>query len=210
MKKLVSFIAIAFFLSIPLAANADTVGLAYMDISANGSKPNVPYLVYYYGNITSNPSFPHYTGTQGIFCISAEGATDGLFQFNTITSNGPYIAANGSLVTAITADQVSEVAWVADNWQSYSTDRAMAQLAIWAILGIGTPANWIDLSANSAAKTMATLAGGQTDYVTSKWYAAFDTQDYLVPKPVPEPGILILLGIAMSAIGVASWKIRKL
>ena len=27
---------------------------------------------------------------------------------------------------------------------------------------------------------------------------------------VPEPGILILLGIAMSAIGVASWRIRKL
>jgi hypothetical protein len=28
--------------------------------------------------------------------------------------------------------------------------------------------------------------------------------------PVPEPGILILLGIAMSAIGAASWKISKL
>ena len=28
--------------------------------------------------------------------------------------------------------------------------------------------------------------------------------------PVPEPGILILLGIAMSAIGAASWKIRKI
>jgi len=27
---------------------------------------------------------------------------------------------------------------------------------------------------------------------------------------VPEPGILILLGIAMSAIGAASWKISKL
>jgi hypothetical protein len=32
-----------------------------------------------------------------------------------------------------------------------------------------------------------------------------------LPKvPVPEPGILILLGIAMSAIGAASWKISKL
>ena len=30
------------------------------------------------------------------------------------------------------------------------------------------------------------------------------------PTVVPEPGILILLGLAMSAIGVASWKIRKL
>jgi hypothetical protein len=28
--------------------------------------------------------------------------------------------------------------------------------------------------------------------------------------PVPEPGILILLGIAMSAIGMASWRIRKI
>jgi len=33
-------------------------------------------------------------------------------------------------------------------------------------------------------------------------------QDMLVA--VPEPGILILLGIAMSAIGAASWRIRKL
>jgi hypothetical protein len=33
-------------------------------------------------------------------------------------------------------------------------------------------------------------------------------QDILVR--VPEPGILILLGIAMSAIGAASWRIRKL
>jgi hypothetical protein len=33
-------------------------------------------------------------------------------------------------------------------------------------------------------------------------------QDMLVY--VPEPGILILLGIAMSAIGMASWRIRKL
>lgn len=37
----------------------------------------------------------------------------------------------------------------------------------------------------------------------------FDGSDSYVNK-VPEPGILILLGIAMSAIGVASWKIRKL
>jgi len=29
-------------------------------------------------------------------------------------------------------------------------------------------------------------------------------------QSLPEPGILILLGIAMSAIGVASWRIRKL
>jgi hypothetical protein len=35
-------------------------------------------------------------------------------------------------------------------------------------------------------------------------------QDLLVCVPVPEPGILILLGIAMSAIGAASWRIRKL
>lgn len=31
-----------------------------------------------------------------------------------------------------------------------------------------------------------------------------------VPVTVPEPGILILLGIAMSAIGMASWRIRKI
>jgi len=31
-----------------------------------------------------------------------------------------------------------------------------------------------------------------------------------VPFPVPEPGILILLGIAMSAIGMASWRISKI
>jgi hypothetical protein len=35
-------------------------------------------------------------------------------------------------------------------------------------------------------------------------------QDLLVCVPVPEPGILILLGIAMSAIGAASWRLRKL
>jgi len=35
-----------------------------------------------------------------------------------------------------------------------------------------------------------------------------DDQSMIIP--VPEPGILILLGIAMSAIGMASWRIRKL
>jgi len=43
---------------------------------------------------------------------------------------------------------------------------------------------------------------GTTDF--TKWIPTPDTLQ------VPEPGILILLGIAMSAIGVASWKIRKL
>lgn len=49
-------------------------------------------------------------------------------------------------------------------------------------------------------------------YVLNLYTDAGLTQDSqsLITVRVPEPGILILLGIAMSAIGAASWRLRKL
>ncbi len=206
MKKLSVVFAIALFLFIPLVANADTVGTAYMAISWSDTLPGVPYYVLYYGSI-SNASFPYsYNGTTvDLFCISSTEASSGKFEFNTISSgtfNPSYYDINGNNV-AISSTALSEAAWVADNWKTYGTgskyDREMAQLAIWKILGIG------DYTAGySEAQQMVTVASSHGDYATSNWYAAFDGQDYLVPKAVPEPGIIILLGIALSAVGLAS------
>jgi len=201
MKKLVSFFAIALFLSIPLAANADLLGSGEMLLQWDTSLPHVPWAVFYHGKISSSWGYSTGVNYVDIFCISGTGAASGTFGFNTITSTGDYYRANGDNV-GVTSALVREAAWVADNWQTYGS-RADAQLAIWAIMGVGDYTNYYP-----KAHTMFDEAANHTAYFTSNWYAAFDGQDYLTP--VPEPGILILLGIAMSAIGAASWRIRKL
>jgi len=100
------------------------------------------------------------------------------------------------------------------------------QAAIWAFQGeTGAPAsgsradyyyqNVLTLNPNLDRTIMAlnlwtadvSLAPYQPIIGNANAYAA-KAQSQLIA--VPEPGILILLGIAMSAIGAASWRIRKL
>jgi hypothetical protein len=81
-----------------------------------------------------------------------------------------------------------------------------AQKAVWKIMSVNdlVGASGEDLAMYNASSAGSGVANGN-------WYFAYDSQDFLTPHcAVPEPGILILLGIAMSAIGAASWRLRKL
>jgi len=190
-----------------------------MALSAGGDAVGGDLLLYY-GTVTSSSFGYYYSG--GIFCISsgAMQSTEDL-AFNTITSyNGTFKSDTGGLhVITPNFITLSEAAWIADKWittlgSSSDAHREAAQLAIWAVLGM-------TLANGPAINYLGVIPGAQTlyddaiayntsngNYTTSNWYAAYNAQDYLTP--VPEPGILILLGIAMSAIGMASWKIRKI
>ena len=224
MKKLLSFLAIALFLSIPLAANADSLGTGTMDLTYSTSYSAGGDYLLYYGYVPAT-SWGYSLGTSinyvGIFCISSEGLVSGeTFTFYALnSSNDMTSASQHSTSPNFSAIQLSQAAWIADNWNtslglgsSSDANRAAAQLAIWAVLNLtlasGTAME--DLGQITGAQTLYNAATGGTHngYTTGNWYAAFDSQDYMTP--LPEPGILILLGIAMSAIGAASWRIRKL
>jgi hypothetical protein len=201
MKKLVVFFAIALFLSIPLTANADTlVGTEGLTISWNGTYPWGGYATLYYGTTfkyDSVPDFGYWITNAGVFCVSSTELNNTVqpFDFYTISNN----------------QTMARAAWVADNWTSYSDygsnllyGKSEAQKAIWQIVGAFSSAG------SGFAKKLYDAAMSQDVTSNSHWYYADDSQDFLTPRPVPEPGILILLGLAMSAIGIAVPFARKI
>jgi hypothetical protein len=225
MKRLVSVLAIALFLSIPLAANADLVGEGQMVLTYSTAYAVGGDYLLYYGNVTSSTFGYSYNGP--IFCISPQPLHSGdFFAFNTLTDpTDTFYSASPTYPTQISLlfKPLSEAAWIADNWKttlggSSEALRAQAQLAIWAVLDMTLASGYTashyltDTVHWGQASTLYTDAINYNtdhgDYITSHWYAAYDSQDYLTP--VPEPGILILLGIAMSAIGISVPFVRKI
>jgi len=212
MKKLISFFTIALFLAIPLAANADYLGTGNLQTSA--SDPIVgSYYGDYDGRVTAS-SFGYTIPWSEIFCVSGDENTDpSPYAFYRITNE--LITGLDAKFGAGTFNKLSQVAWIGDHWDTdfgpvTDTLKVEAQKAVWKIVwsdytgGIGT--DW-DIYQASTAHI------GETNY---NWYYAYSPavegqtnyQDFITP--VPEPGILILLGLAMSAIGAASWRLRKL
>lgn len=97
-------------------------------------------------------------------------------------------------------------------------DAVAFQITVWWLeneVGYGDPGNtnayrnFVIAKFGGAATAMADANGAYGVYALNLTDASgARAQDQLVA--VPEPGILILLGIAMSAIGAASWRLRKL
>jgi len=195
MKKLIIFLAIGLFLAIPLAANADTLlGTGQMTLGSSGPTGGGYYLDYD-GTVTSS-NFGYTTPWVDVFCVSSDTLASGTFSFYSIT----------------TSLNLARSAYVADIYLSYigtpgyptqDDVKGEAQKAIWKIMGV------MDIvDSDGLDKTLYDLAMAQSGTTNTHWYFAKDQQDFLTP--VPEPGIMILLGIAMSAIGAASWRLRKL
>ena len=209
MKKLVSFFAIALFLSIPLAANATPLGTGSMNLYYSPPIGGGYYLDYDGQVVSSN--FGYTTPLVEIFCVSNQPLTSGNFTFYTITNEA--LTGLDANFGAGTFDKLARAAWVGDHWTTYfgtpgyptlDDVKGEAQKAVWEIMVIGLDfvgSDGLDLKIYNDAMAWTPAPNGN-------WYYAVDSQDYITP--VPEPGILILLGIAMSAIGIASWRIRKL
>jgi hypothetical protein len=224
MKKLIGVLLGSLFLVFPLCANADIIAQVTLTEQAFGPSQvatfpglgSVNALLYYELSLNNGPYL------QG-FCVEAQYSPPGGTAYT-------LLSIDQSLQTTfnLNAQNYEAAAYVAQKWASGQiTDRAAAQLAIWEITldGIGN----LDLSGGSfstgasiyTTDANAILAALPLTFSGSNtWALAVNPptyggpvsnqpyQNYIVP--VPEPGILILLGIAMSAIGAASWRIRKL
>jgi len=204
MRKIVSFLAIALFLLIPIAAIADSLGTGYMQLTYSPPTGGGYYLDYD-GWVTSS-TFGYTTpGYVEVFCVSPDRLASGEFTFYTITSD------LNSLISDGTFEKIARAAWVGDHWKDYigSNDpdivKGEAQKAVWKIVGVMDiiGSDGLDVQIYNAA-----MSQSPTD--NFNWYFALDHQDYIVPAPVPEPSTIILLGSGLLGTGIfARRKFKK-
>ncbi|WP_373498968.1 PEP-CTERM sorting domain-containing protein [Desulfococcus sp.] len=210
MKRIVRFLAIALFLSLPISANAlpTYLGVGDLDISASN-----PVVGNWYGDydgkvLTSNfgYTFGSLTTTKEVFCVSGDLGSNGNYDFYAIDAD----------LSSQFSSNLYKAAWIADNWTSYGAlltqdDRkAEAQRAIWAILSINGGSNL--LTNHVTAQTLYDAALNIQTYTTNNWYFAHSPsggigtnyQDYLTP--VPEPATMLFLGLSIFGLGIAGRK----
>jgi hypothetical protein len=138
LKKLVSFLAIGLFLSIPFIANAALLGDGQLNVSwsgpATGGNPN--YYADYDGTVVSS-SFGYTTNSNSveIFCVSEDHANAvETVDFYTITPDLDTIFSNSGLYA-----ELAQAAWIADNWTFYGTSdtiKGEAQKAVWEVTNV--------------------------------------------------------------------------
>ncbi len=196
MKKFVGLLVIGLFLTIPSATNATQLGWGYLDVVWSGPAAG-GYYGDYDGTVTWS-DFGYSTDPEvEIFCVSPDHAgPHETVDFFTITPD------LNSLVSGFSYENLSQAAWVADNWTMYGTtdlNKVSAQAAIWDIMGVVPGlANF-----NAFASALYEEATKVKNYDTKNWYfahspgnnTAYNEQDYLTPvSPVPEPATMALFG----------------
>ena len=221
MKKLSILFAIsmlfAFSLTNALAYHVSVGDQIYFyRFETAGSGPGGEFSIHLYNNGAVTPKLFE------SFCVEhTEYITLG-------PSHGYYIggisnaAIKGGTSTSDTLD--TKTAYLFQNWYdgnlkigylNNNTDANALQNAIWYIEGeisslpTGRATDYYNEAVTYANGSLygVQVLNMYSSYNSSTGEYSGLAQDQLV---VPEPGILILLGIAMSAIGAASWRLRKL
>lgn len=183
------------FTAIAIQLGTGTMQLSYSTPTGGG------YYLDYDAWVTSS-TFGYTTpGYVEVFCVSGSPLASGSFTFYTITNDLDTLISYG------TFEKLARAAWVADHWMDYigSNDpdivKGEAQKAVWKIVGV------MDIIGTEGLDvTMYNAAMSQTPVANYNWYFALDSQDYIVPAPVPEPTTILLLGSGLLAIGLLGRK----
>ena len=128
MKKLTILAVFLLLLSFPIAAGATPLGFAELNVIYSTPVINNLYLEYQ-GEVSSpTGSFTYTTpGYVEIFCVEDQSGINGTYEFHAIHDGNA-------------SDEIQRAAWIADN---YNGNKISAQKAIWQIVGVDSPYDWI-------------------------------------------------------------------
>lgn len=217
MNGLIKVMVIGVLFVFPICANADIIGDVSLKVSASS-----PTGIVYFPSTSGNYYLDYDVSLNGgslteAFCVEDANASSTTQQYTLISID------NGLSDFGLPADSYLLAALVANNFLADQTEaaKAAAQIAVWEIIfdydGTAESLNlatgdFHSTAYQSAAQQILDSLPSTAPTTVNGWALAVNPtittgdiitepyQNYLVQ--VPEPGLIILLGIAVSAIGV--------